>query len=90
MQRASQRECSNHAFGLAIDVNALANPLGGKGDMPAEVVEEWKREGGAWGGGWSRPDPMHFESHLTPKEIKHRYKPEGSPKSWYLEELTGG
>jgi hypothetical protein len=81
---------SNHAFGLAIDVNALANPLGAKGDMPAAVVAEWKREGGAWGGSWSRPDPMHFETHLTPEEIKHRYRRDGTPRGWYLKELTGG
>lgn len=80
---------SNHAFGLAIDVNALANVLGTEGNMPTEVVEQWEREGGDWGGDWSRPDPMHFESHLTPAEIKERYRPDGTPKEWYLEELTG-
>ena len=41
------------------------------------------------GGDWSRPDPMHFESHLTPGEIGKRYHPDGTPKDWYLEELTG-
>ena len=81
---------SNHAFGLAIDVNALANVLGTTGDMPPEVVEQWEIEGGEWGGDWSRPDPMHFETHLTGPEIKERYKPDGTPKDWYLEELTGG
>lgn len=29
---------SNHAFGIAVDVNALANPLGTDGDVPEEVV----------------------------------------------------
>ena len=81
---------SNHAFGIAIDVNALSNPLGTSGDMPVEVVEQWEVEGGDWGGDWARPDPMHFESHLTPKEIRERYRPDGSPRDWYLDELVGG
>lgn len=81
---------SNHAFGLAIDVNALTNVLGTTGDMPIEVVEQWETEGGDWGGDWERPDPMHFETHLTPEEIRERYRPDGTPKNWYLEELIGG
>jgi hypothetical protein len=81
---------SNHAFGLAIDVNALANPLGTAGDMPEEVVEQWKAEGGEWGGDWSRPDPMHFESHLEPGQIRDRYRSDGTPRPWYLEELVSG
>jgi D-alanyl-D-alanine carboxypeptidase len=80
---------SNHAFGIAIDVNALANVLGTTGDMPMEVVEQWEIEGGDWGGDWSRPDPMHFETHLTPREIRSRYNADGTPKDWYLEELVG-
>lgn len=81
---------SNHAFGIAIDVNALANVLGTTGDMPMEVVAQWEIEGGDWGGDWARPDPMHFETHLTPAEIRARYKADGTPKDWYLEELVGG
>jgi hypothetical protein len=80
---------SNHSFGIAIDINALANPLGTSGDMPAEVVRQWEAEGGAWGGHWSRSDPMHFETHLTPAQIRERYLPDGTPRDWYLEELTG-
>jgi hypothetical protein len=80
---------SNHAFGLAVDINALSNPLGTPGDMPQEVVQGWKAEGGEWGGDWSRPDPMHFETHLTPEEIRKRYKRDGTPRPWFLEELTG-
>ena len=80
---------SNHAYGIAIDVNALTNVMGTSGDMPQEVVTQWEIEGGDWGGDWGRPDPMHFETHLTPKEIRERYHPDGTPKDWYLEELTG-
>lgn len=81
---------SNHAFGIAIDVNALSNVLGTAGDMPLEVVHQWELEGGDWGGDWARPDPMHFETHLTPQEIRERYRRDGTPKDWYLEELVGG
>jgi hypothetical protein len=81
---------SSHAFGIAIDINALANVLGTTGDMPMEVVLQWKAEGGEWGGDWSRLDPMHFETHLTPEEIRARYRRDGAPRIWYLEELTGG
>lgn len=81
---------SYHAFGLAVDVNALTNVLGTAGDMPSEVVEEWEREGGAWGGHFDRPDPMHFESHLTPGQVRHRYEPDGTVKPDYLQELVGG
>ena len=80
---------SNHAYGIAIDINALTNILGTAGDMPEEVVRQWEIEGGEWGGDWSRPDPMHFETHLTPEEIRERYHPTGTPKDWYLEELRG-
>jgi D-alanyl-D-alanine carboxypeptidase len=79
---------SNHSFGIAIDINALANPLGSSGDMPSEVVRQWRAEGGAWGGDWSRPDPMHFETHLAPAEINRRYRRDGSPRPWYLQELV--
>jgi hypothetical protein len=81
---------SNHAFGIAVDINALANPLGSEGDVPEEVVRQWRAEGGGWGGDWSRPDPMHFETHLTPDEIQDRYRRDGRPRAWYLEQLIEG
>ena len=81
---------SNHAFGLAIDINALSNVLGTAGDMPLEVVRQWELEGGDWGGDWNRPDPMHFETHLTPKQIRQRYNADGTPTDEYLQELIGG
>ncbi len=71
---------SSHAFGIALDINALTNVLGTSGDMPEAVVRQWENEGGEWGGDWSRPDPMHFETRLTPEEIRTRYNPDGSPK----------
>ena len=71
---------SNHAWGIALDINALTNVLGTEGDMPEAVVRAWEEEGGEWGGDWSRPDPMHFETHLTPEEIRERYLPDGTPR----------
>jgi hypothetical protein len=81
---------SNHAFGIAVDINALANPLGTAGDMPEQVVRAWEAEGGEWGGDWERPDPMHFETHLTPLQIRKRYRADGTPRDWYLEQPVGG
>lgn len=59
---------SNHAWGLAVDVNATTNPMTNDGvthtDMPVEIVRhlaiKWGLE---WGGDYSgrRRDPMHFE-----------------------------
>lgn len=67
---------SNHAWGLAIDVNSLANPMRSPltTDMPA-----WIRTGAAyllekyglrWGGTYQTtdPDPMHFEVMVSPTE----------------------
>ncbi len=88
--RGSPGDKSNHAFGIAVDINALTNVRGTTGDMSAEVVMQWEIEGGDWGGDWSNPDPMHFETHLTPQEISKRYNPDGTPKPWYLKELVAG
>lgn len=55
---------TNHAWGLAIDVNAMTNPQGRvlRTDMPAFVPEAAKRWGLRWGGNYTnRPDGMHFE-----------------------------
>jgi hypothetical protein len=81
---------SSHAFGIAVDINALSNPLGSAGDIPEAVVRQWEAEGGEWGGDWRRPDPMHFQTHLTPEEIRTRYRRDGSPRASYLEHLKGG
>jgi len=65
--RGSKTVWSNHAWGLAIDLNAPANPLTENGkvvsDMPAWVPQLWKSYGFGWGGDYpgARKDPMHFE-----------------------------
>jgi hypothetical protein len=55
---------SRHSWGVAIDVNVAANPLGGASTQDPRLVEIMRRWGMAWGGEWLRPDPMHFE-YLT-------------------------
>jgi hypothetical protein len=68
------RPWSNHAWGLAVDINALDNPnqLPLTTDMPSWVKEAGplkKKYGLRWGGTYSgTPDPMHFEFMGTPDE----------------------
>ncbi|MGN6780736.1 MAG: M15 family metallopeptidase, partial [Marmoricola sp.] len=52
---------SNHAFGLALDLNAIENQRGTVGQMDRGVVAIFKRWGFTWGGDWHYTDPMHFE-----------------------------
>ena len=53
---------SLHAWGLAVDLNAAANPFGGRSRQDPRLVRTMERHGFTWGGDWpTRPDPMHFE-----------------------------
>ncbi len=52
---------SNHAFGLALDLNVPGNQRGTVGEMDRGVVDAFKHWGFAWGGDWGYTDPMHFE-----------------------------
>lgn len=52
---------SNHAFGLALDLNVPGNQRGTVGEMDRDVVAIFKTWGFAWGGDWRFTDPMHFE-----------------------------
>ena len=61
IDRDPRRGLSMHAFGLAFDINTSTNGLGTRGDLHPEVVATFEKWGFAWGGRWSRPDPMHFE-----------------------------
>ena len=61
IDRDPRRGLSAHAFGLAIDLNVSKNLLGTRGSMDRRVVAIFEKWGFAWGGRWSRPDPMHFE-----------------------------
>jgi D-alanyl-D-alanine carboxypeptidase len=52
---------SNHAFGLAFDLNVPENQRGTVGEMNRQVVAIFERWGFTWGGTWKWTDPMHFE-----------------------------
>ncbi len=52
---------SNHAFGLALDINAVENQRGTVGLIDRGVVAVFEKWGFTWGGNWRYTDPMHFE-----------------------------
>jgi hypothetical protein len=52
---------SNHAFGLAFDLNVPENQRGTVGQMDRQVVAIFEKWGFTWGGVWHYTDPMHFE-----------------------------
>jgi hypothetical protein len=55
-------QLSLHAWGVAIDLNASANPFMGRSRQDPQLVRTMERHGFTWGGDWpTRPDPMHFE-----------------------------
>jgi hypothetical protein len=58
---ANTTSLSNHAFGIALDLNVPGNQRGTVGEMDRTVVAIFKRWGFAWGGDWRWTDPMHFE-----------------------------
>jgi len=58
---AGSTQLSNHAFGLALDLNVPGNQRGTVGEMNREVVAIFKTWGFGWGGDWRYTDPMHFE-----------------------------
>ena len=58
---AGSTNLSNHAFGLALDLNVPGNQRGTVGEIDRRVVAIFKYWGFAWGGDWSYTDPMHFE-----------------------------
>ena len=58
---AGSSTLSNHAFGLALDLNVPGNGRGTVGEMDRGVVDVFKKWGFAWGGDWAYTDPMHFE-----------------------------
>jgi hypothetical protein len=60
-----------HAWGMAIDLNALKNPMGPTlvTDMPPWIDDVAAQYGIVWGGNFnSRKDAMHFELHLNPTQ----------------------
>jgi D-alanyl-D-alanine carboxypeptidase len=58
---------SLHAWGLAVDINASANPPGPESRQDPRLVRAFERAGFTWGGRWpTAPDPMHFELQAPP------------------------
>ena len=58
---------SLHAWGLAIDLNAAANPRLRGSRQDRRLVAAMEDAGFTWGGRWPTvPDPMHFELHAVP------------------------
>ncbi len=56
---------SNHAFGIAVDLDADHNPQGATDTrMPLWVVDIFERNGWQWGGRWKRRDNMHFQYRI--------------------------
>ena len=64
---AGTTSLSNHAFGIAVDLNVPGNQRGTVGQMDRTVVAIFKRWGFAWGGDWRYTDPMHFEMNALVK-----------------------
>ncbi len=62
---------SNHRWGLAIDINAPANPMSARfvSDMPVWRPQIWWDCGFYWGGWYGRPDTMHYEYLRTPGDV---------------------
>ena len=58
---AGTHSLSNHAFGLALDLNVPGNQRGTAGQMDRSVVAIFEHWGFTWGGTWHYTDPMHFE-----------------------------
>lgn len=58
--RGEPEQLSTHAYALAIDLNAKANPLGGPVTFSRDFVKCFTDAGFDWGGDFKRVDPMHF------------------------------
>ncbi|WP_243058382.1 M15 family metallopeptidase [Nocardioides sp. SR21] len=58
---AGSTTLSNHAFGLAVDLNVAGNERGTVGEIDRGVVAIFEHWGFTWGGDWAYTDPMHFE-----------------------------
>jgi hypothetical protein len=57
---------SLHSWGIAIDINAAWNGYGKKPTISKELVACFTDAGMDWGGGWAKPDGMHFQLREFP------------------------
>ena len=61
---------SLHAWGLAVDLNAAANPAGGRSHQDRRLVRIMERHGFRWGGRWpTAPDP---DALRVPRRLSYR------------------
>lgn len=68
------RPLSRHAWGLAIDFNWTANPLGAKThNIPEEFIKTMESNGFVWGGRWRSRDWHHFELAICAEENDEIY-----------------
>ena len=58
--RGTTDKPSTHAYGLAIDLNASENPLGGPIKFSQDFAKCFTDQGFTWGGNFSRVDAQHF------------------------------
>lgn len=58
--RGTKDRPSTHAYGLAIDINAAENKLGGAVNFTQAFIDCFTEAGFTWGGSFSRIDGMHF------------------------------
>jgi GH25 family lysozyme M1 (1,4-beta-N-acetylmuramidase) len=75
--RTDPDKWSNHAWGLAVDINATKNPMSQTliTDMPSWIDELAAKYGMRWGGNYSgRKDAMHFEFMERPEDADRRVK----------------
>lgn len=90
---------SNHAWGLAVDINSIRNPMKAPPmitDMPAWVRNAdylLSKYGLKWGGTYqTRPDPMHYEFILTPGDADRITATlstfsTAAPEEWYMADI---
>lgn len=80
-RRGSSR-VSNHARGIAIDIDPADNPMrkGAKFDMDPRVVAAFEAEGWRWGAAFN--DPMHFEAVYIPKKQAVLPVPKPVQRDW--------
>lgn len=77
---------SNHAFGLAIDIDWQENARDGNWESEMRnrgmaVIKQVEEEGFMrWGGRYSSPDDMHFEIVVPPALLFARYKLSGTKR----------
>jgi len=84
--RGSKSTWSNHAWGLAVDLNAPSNPMTDNGrlvtNMPKWMSQLWKSYGFRWGGDYpgARKDAMHFEYMGTPASARQHTEDIKAPR----------